>query len=90
MSDAVAALGRLWSHAGGDPAALSRVTLTGADPVLKTDFRIGTASTAVIAAGALAAAELWRLRTGREQTVSVDMRAAVAAFLSERLLRVDG
>ncbi len=90
MSSAVAALTELWTRAGGDPAALTRVTLTGADPLLPTDFRIGTAATAVIAAGALAAAELWRLRTGRAQTVSVDMRAAGAQFLSERFLRVDG
>ena len=90
MTSAVAALDRLWTQAGGDPAALPRVTLTGADPVLPTDFQIGTAAAAVIAAGALAATELWRLRTGRAQTVSVDTRAAVAAFRSERFLRVDG
>jgi crotonobetainyl-CoA:carnitine CoA-transferase CaiB-like acyl-CoA transferase len=44
----------------------------------------------VIAATALAATELWRLRTGRGQSVAVDMRAAVAAFRSERFLRVNG
>lgn len=44
----------------------------------------------MIAATALAATELWRLRTGRGQSVSVDLRAAVAAFRSERYLRVDG
>ena len=44
----------------------------------------------MIAASALAAAELWRLRTGRAQSVSVDARAAVAAFKSERFLTVDG
>src|SRR5262249_44460067 len=44
----------------------------------------------VIAASALAAAEVWRLRAGRRQSVAVDMRAAVAAFRSERYLRVDG
>ncbi len=90
MSDADAALGRLWSQVGGDPEALRRVSLTGTDPLLPTDFRIGSAATALIAAGGLAAAELWQLQTGRPQTVSVEMRAAVAAFLSERLLRIDG
>ena len=44
----------------------------------------------MIAATALAAAELWRLRTGRSQSVRVDLRAAVASFRSERYLRVDG
>jgi len=86
-SDAFRALEDLWKIAGGEPAALDRVTLTGADPILPTDFKIGTAASAVIAAGALAASELWRLRTGRGQSVSVDLRSAVAAFRSERYLR---
>jgi crotonobetainyl-CoA:carnitine CoA-transferase CaiB-like acyl-CoA transferase len=90
MTRADTVLSELWTQVGGDPGALEHVTLTGADPVLPTDFRIGTAATAVIAAGALAAAELWRGRTGRAQTVSVDVRAAVAAFRSERFLQVDG
>ena len=86
-SDAFRALEDLWKIAGGEPAALERVTLTGADPILPTDFKIGTAASAVIGAGALAASELWRLRTGRGQSVSVDLRSAVAAFRSERYLR---
>ena len=87
--DAAVALESLWSLAGGDPTALERATLTGADPILPTDFKIGTAASAVIAAGALAASEIWRLRTGRSQSVAVDLRAAVAAFRSERYLRAD-
>lgn len=90
MTETAAALGRLWSQAGGDPTALERATLTGADPLLPTDFKIGTAASALIAATGLAAAELWRGRTGRSQCVAVDARAAVAAFRSERYLRVDG
>src|SRR2546428_2088706 len=90
MTEAAAALERVWSQADGDPTALERITVTGADPMLATDFKIGTAATAVIAATALGATELWRRRTGRGQSVSVDMRAAVAAFRSERYLRVDG
>jgi crotonobetainyl-CoA:carnitine CoA-transferase CaiB-like acyl-CoA transferase len=90
MTAASIALEQLWSQAGGDPAALARATLTGADPILPTDFKIGAAASATIAATALAASEVWRLRTGRGQSVSVDLRAAVAAFKSERFLRVDG
>jgi len=88
-TDAFNALERLWRIAGCDPAALERVTLTGADPILPTDFKIGTAASSVIAAGALAASEIWRLRTGRGQAASVDLRAAVAAFRSERYLRAE-
>jgi crotonobetainyl-CoA:carnitine CoA-transferase CaiB-like acyl-CoA transferase len=86
---ALAALRQLWLGARCDPAALERVTLTGSDPMLPTDVRIGTAATATIAAAALAATEIWRLRTRRAQSVAVDGRAAIAAFRSERYLRVD-
>ena len=79
MTESAAALRELWMLGGGDPAALERISLTGADPVLPTDFKIGTAASAVIGASALAAAEIWRARTGRTQSVSVDLRAAVAA-----------
>jgi len=58
--------------------------------MLPTDFMIGTAATAVIAATALAASEIWRIRSGRAQSVALDMRAAIAAFRSERYLRVNG
>ncbi len=90
MSEAADVLARLWSQAGEDPAVLDRVRITGADPMLPTDFKIGTAAAAAIGATALAAAELGRLRTGRGQSVAVDLRAAIAAFRSERYLRVNG
>jgi crotonobetainyl-CoA:carnitine CoA-transferase CaiB-like acyl-CoA transferase len=69
---------------------MTHAVLTGADPVLPSSFRIGTAATAVIGAVGLAAAEIHRRRTGRAQTVSVEMRHALAEFRSEQLLRVDG
>ncbi len=90
MTDAAASLGQLWSLAGCDPEAIGRVSLQGGDPVLPTRFRIATAALATIAATGLAAAEIWRLRTGRTQAVAVGARAAVAAFRSERYLRVEG
>ena len=83
-------LAGLWRGAGFDDAALSQVQFTGAEPVLPSSFAVGTAAQATIAASALAAAELWRLRTGRRQDVGVDMRRAAIEFRSERYLRVDG
>ncbi|MFZ2066577.1 MAG: CoA transferase [Xanthobacteraceae bacterium] len=83
-------LAGLWRTAGQDDAALSAVELTGAEPVLPSSFAVGTAAQATLAASALAANELWRLRTGRRQRVAVDMRAAAIEFRSERYLRVDG
>ena len=83
-------LADLWRTAGHHESALGEVTLTGAEPVLPSSFAVGTAAQATIAASALAASELWRLRTGRRQRVAVDMRAAAIEFRSERYLRVDG
>jgi crotonobetainyl-CoA:carnitine CoA-transferase CaiB-like acyl-CoA transferase len=83
-------LAELWRSAGLDDAALREISFTGAEPMLPSSFAVGTAAQATIGAAALAAAELWRLRCGRRQHVSVDMRAAGIEFRSERYLRVDG
>ena len=83
-------LAALWQDAGQDAAALDEIAFSGAEPVLPSSFAVGTAAAATIGAAGLAAAELWRLWTGRRQNVSVDMRAAAVEFRSERYLRVDG
>jgi crotonobetainyl-CoA:carnitine CoA-transferase CaiB-like acyl-CoA transferase len=90
VPDPAPVLAELWRLAGGDPVALDEVRLTGRDPVLPGRFLVGTAATATIAAAGLAAAEVWRLRSGARQTVAVDMRAAAAAFRSQSYLRLDG
>jgi crotonobetainyl-CoA:carnitine CoA-transferase CaiB-like acyl-CoA transferase len=78
----------LWLAAAGDPASLVNVALAGSDPALASSFRIGTAAQATIAAAGLAAAEVWRQRTGRAQRVGVDMRHAAIEFRSERYMRL--
>lgn len=80
----------LWSDAGLDDEALEDIAFTGSEPVLPSSFAVGTAAQATIGAAALASAELWRLRTGRRQRVTVAMRNAAIEFRSERYLRVDG
>ena len=80
----------LWRDAELDDEALYDAFLTGAEPVLPSSFPVGTAAQATIGATALAAAELWRLRTERRQRVRVEMRNAAIEFRSERYLRVDG
>jgi len=64
--------------------------ITGADPVLRTPYRVGAAGAAALAAVGLAAAELWALRTGRRQRVALDLRAAAASLRSGYYLRIDG
>jgi crotonobetainyl-CoA:carnitine CoA-transferase CaiB-like acyl-CoA transferase len=83
-------LADLWRAAGQPEASLESLTLTGAEPVLPSSLAIGTAAQATIAAAALAANELWHLRTGRRQRVGVDMRHAGIEFRSERYLQIDG
>ncbi|MEA2921159.1 MAG: hypothetical protein QOF07_1122 [Bradyrhizobium sp.] len=83
-------LADLWTSAGGDPAALDTVTLTGDEPQLPSSFRVAAAAQTSIAAAAMAAAQVWKLRSGQSQEVAVDMRHAVVECRSERYLRVDG
>jgi len=83
-------LRELWLAAGGEPGALANVELTGADPALPSSFRVGTAAQTAIASAGLAAAEIWRRRTGRSQGVSVDMRHAAIEFRSELYVSLDG
>jgi crotonobetainyl-CoA:carnitine CoA-transferase CaiB-like acyl-CoA transferase len=83
-------LADLWTLAGGDPSAHDTVKLTGEEPQLPSSFRVAAAAQASIAATGLAAAHVWKLRSGQSQDVAVDMRHAVVECRSERYLRVDG
>src|SRR5882724_5476322 len=82
-------LADLWTSTGGDASALDRLTLTGEEPQLPSSFRVAAAAQASVAATGLAAAEIWKLRSGQSQQVAVDMRHAVVECRSERYLRVD-
>lgn len=82
-------LADLWTLANGDPAALNSVTLSGTEPVLPSSFRVDTAAQVTIAAAGLAAASIWQARSGRMQTVDVDLQHAAIECRSERYLRVD-
>jgi len=81
-----AALRELLGVAGMEGEAEIR----GADPALKTPYRVGTAGAAALAATGIAAAELWKLRRGRAQRVTVDLPAAAASLKSGAYLRIDG
>jgi crotonobetainyl-CoA:carnitine CoA-transferase CaiB-like acyl-CoA transferase len=83
-------LADLWTSVGGDHSALDAVALTGEEPQLPSSFRVAAAAQASIAAAGLAAAQIWKLRSGQSQDIAVDMRHAVVECRSERYLRVDG
>ena len=80
------ALRQLWQAAGLDDTALQRVALVGTDPVLPSSFAVGTAAQTSLAAGALAAAELGRLRNGVTQQPTVDMHHAALECCSHFLI----
>src|SRR5215217_4666706 len=82
-------LGDIWTSVGGEAAALDAVKLTGEEPQLPSSFRVAAAAQASVAASGLAAAEIWKLRSGQSQDVTVDMRHAAVECRSERYLRVD-
>ncbi len=90
MIDARTALTTLWSELKQDSAALDQVDFTGTEPVLPSSFAVGTALQIAVAASALAAAEIWRARSGRRQRVGVDIRAAAAASRAEWYLNIGG
>lgn len=83
-------LSDIWTSVGGELSALDALTLTGDEPQLPSSFRVAAAAQVSVAASALAAAEIWRIRSGEAQHVAVDMRHAVVECRSERYLRLDG
>jgi crotonobetainyl-CoA:carnitine CoA-transferase CaiB-like acyl-CoA transferase len=53
------------------------VTFTGADPIIRSHFRIGTAMALPAMGAAVGAAAIWRARTGESQNLTVDLRESV-------------
>ncbi len=75
--------------AGWPAERADTVTISdGTDPVLPTPFRIGTAGAATLAATGLAAADLWEIRSGRRQNVSIDFRHASASLRSGHYMKL--
>jgi hypothetical protein len=87
---ATESLKELVKIAGLPAAAAEYVEITGADPVFPTRYKIVAPGAAVIAATGVAAAELWKLKTGRQQRVRVDGRMAGAAMRGARYLKING
>ena len=83
--DAFAALNRL---AGIAP--LRSPVFEGDDPVMPTPFRAARAAAIALGLGAGSANEIWRLRGGGQQDISIDLRAAAASLVSFALLRLNG
>ncbi|MCX7123675.1 MAG: hypothetical protein NTV32_08465 [Gammaproteobacteria bacterium] len=70
------------------PNSLEHIQIEGHDPILPSPFLIGEAGAAALAAVGYAAAELWKLKTGRLQQVSINVRNAAIAQRSNQYLKV--
>src|SRR4051812_40009887 len=70
---------------------MDEVEMTGGtDPILPTPYRIGAGAAATLGASGLAVADLWELRTGRRQSVGVNVRQATASLRSTKYLKMKG
>jgi crotonobetainyl-CoA:carnitine CoA-transferase CaiB-like acyl-CoA transferase len=71
------------------PALATNVVFSdAADPVLPTPYRIATAGAATLGATGLAVDDLWALRTGRHQSIAVDVRQATASLRSGHYMKL--
>jgi len=82
--DPSGAFAELMAIRAGSALAADEVTITGSDPLFRTPFRIGETLAMALAARGVAANDLWELRTGTRQTISVDARAAAMTSLYGR------
>ncbi len=59
-------------------APMTAPDFEGADPIIPTPFHVADAATASLGFSAAVAAEIWRLRGGEKQAISIDLKAAAA------------
>lgn len=69
-------LQELLAALGIEPDAGRRIDFTSADPVVPSRLRLGTASAVALAAQAACVREIWRLRSGQDQALTVDIGQA--------------
>ena len=63
---------------------------SGDDPLMPTPFRVASVAAAALGLGASAADEIWQCRSGMQQDIGIDLKAAASSLLSFALLRLDG
>lgn len=66
------------------------VKIIGADPVFSTRFKIGDTCAAVLGGVGVAVSDIWGMKTGRRQKVSIDVRHAAAGLRSSAYLQRPG
>jgi crotonobetainyl-CoA:carnitine CoA-transferase CaiB-like acyl-CoA transferase len=67
------------------------IEISGADPIVPSRHRVGLATAAALAAQGAGIAAIWKMRTGRGQDISVDLRrAAMPGLRTSAYLRQNG
>lgn len=66
------------------------IQFKGAEPVFRTQYRVGTGGSAALGALALAMADIREMQTGRRPSINIDVRAATASLRSSKYVRIDG
>ena len=67
-----------------------QATVDGRDPILGNRFPVSEAAAVALAAGGVAASDLWELKTGRRQAVRVQVRKAGISLRASLVMRVNG
>ena len=80
------ALSEVLDLRGLEPPAAGEIEIVGADPVLATPFKIGECCASVLAGVGVSVSDIWEMKTGRRQDVSIDVSRAAAALKSARYL----
>lgn len=75
------AFDELMAIRNSEPLSQDEIRIVGEDPLFNSPFRIGETTADVLAARAVAANDLWQLRTGYRQKISVNVKAAAATSL---------
>ncbi|WP_337189124.1 CoA transferase [Phenylobacterium sp.] len=84
LQDILNVLGFSGEHAGAS------IQIAGEDPVLQSRLRLGRAATVAMGAHAAGVASIWRMRTGRRQTVGLSVREAANALNAGAFVRQGG
>ncbi|HSQ04609.1 MAG TPA: CoA transferase, partial [Burkholderiales bacterium] len=83
-------LRKLIEIAGLPASAADLAEIEGSGPIFPTRYNLVPPAAAVLAATGIAAADLWKLKTGRQQKVRITANAAAAAMRSSRYLKING
>jgi crotonobetainyl-CoA:carnitine CoA-transferase CaiB-like acyl-CoA transferase len=78
------------AFSGLEQPSAEEVTIIGADPVFSTRFKIGETCAAVLGGVGVAVTDIWEMKTGRRQKVSIDVRHAAAGLRSSAYLQRPG